>query len=298
MAERDWLNANNYISYPLVDRVDRSFVGGGNLPRNVLADAGFMLGLPSGFVAGVDDVHLYAIYRSSARVQFDFRSTASGMSGYRWLFTVSSVMDDYVTVVATAETVGPTIYDPDRGEGFITVGKLDELRALAAGSYVLTTPLPVEHALIQSLANTFASGLAIANDARRCPEPNCGSSSSSSDGESGDDSFPFALNLTGDLKFRDGYNMSIEVDEDDNTITFNARRGYGLGEPCEDTVIDEGGFRRSNECGNCDGFIGSFNGVAMGKDVRLSFGPGVNVVRHPDQHKISITVEINRACER
>jgi hypothetical protein len=220
------------------------------------------------------------------------------MSGYRWLFEVTDDVDDYATITAIPETVSLGIPSTGRGEGFIALGSLDDLRALSVGAHVLTTPLPVEPALIQSLANTFAQSLAIANDARRCPEANCGSSLSSETPESGNDSFPFALNLGGALQFRDGYNMTVEVNEDDNSITLNARRGYGMGEPCEDTVIDEDGFRRSEECGNCEGFISSFNGVAMGKSVRFSFGPGVVPARLPDQHKITITVEINRACEQ
>jgi hypothetical protein len=211
---------------------------------------------------------------------------------------VTDDVGDYATITAVPETISLGIPGASRGEGFIALGNLDALRALSVGAHVLTTPLPVEPALVQSLANTFAQSLSVANDARRCPEANCGSSLSSEEAESGNDSFPFMKNLSGVLKFRDGYNMTVEVSEAANTITFNARRGYGMGEPCEDTVIDESGFRRSEECVNCDGFIKSFNGVAMGKNVRLACGPGVTVVPDPDNHKISVTVEINRACEQ
>jgi hypothetical protein len=298
MPERNWLNANDFIAYPLIDRADRSFIGGGDLPRKGLSDAGFMLGPGSDFVAGTHDVHLYSVHKSSTRLLFDFRSTAPGMALYHWLFEAMNDVEQNTTLTAVASTIALEISDEDRGEGFISVGDLTELRALSVGEHVLTTPLPVEPALLQSLISSMVSSISIANDARRCPEGNCGSSLSSEESESGDEAFPYILNLDGDILFKNGYNMDIDVDADANSITFNARRGYGLGEPCEDVVIDEGGFQRGEECVNCDEFIRSINGVEMGKNVKLLCGPGVSVVRVLGQNKIQVTVEINRACEQ
>jgi hypothetical protein len=105
------------------------------------------------------------------------------------------------------------------------------------------------------------------------------------------------VNLTGDVKFSEGYNMRISLNEADNSIELAAERGSGLGEPCEDVVVDEGGFQRGNECENCDAFIRSINGrvVPTGR-LRIVGGPGVVVEPDPSNHKLCVTIEEDFAC--
>lgn len=297
MAERDWLNQNNFIAYPMVRRNDLSFSGGGELPRTGIVDAGFLLGIGAGFVAGDHEVHLYGVEREAAALKLDFRSNATSMGAHRWLFDIPDTTLRNCTVRTVAETIVGGIPAPDKGDGFVAVGDLSDLRALAAGTHLMAVPLPVEPALLQSLAATFARGISVANDARRCPEPNCGSSLSSSSLFGDADTFPFVLNLEGDIKFREGNNLSVKVNAEANALQLNARIGQGAGPTCEDVIIDEEGFRRGEECTDCDGFIGSINGVAMGKSVKLAVGPGVSVIRFPSLNKIEVKVEINRACE-
>lgn len=297
MPERGFLNNNDFISFPLIDQKDRSFSGGGELSRRGITDAGFIMGLDAGFIAGDHEVHLYSVIRAAAVLRFDFRSDAPGMSGYRFLFEIADSDPKYCTIRTEAEMISGGIPAPDRGEAYLVTGDLSALRALSVATHLLTTPIPVEAALIQTLTNTFVRGVSIANDARRCPEPNCGSSLSSHSSLSTDDSFPFVFNLVGDLKLKEGNNLSITVSEAANSLTLNARRGLGQGKPCEDVIIDEDGFRRGDDCVSCDGFIKSLNGVAIGKALRLKTGPGVAVVTKPAENKIEITVEVNKVCE-
>jgi hypothetical protein len=297
MPERDWLNVNNFLHYPLVEG-DRTLYSGSELPKEGIADAGFVLGIDSGFIPGDHDVFLYAAWAYDDRIELDFRADAPGMSGYRWLFPIPAGTAEGTSVHRDAEHISLASESPDRGEGFVTVGRIESLHGVlpAGGDNRLVTALNVEPALIQSLYGAAARSIGIANDARLCPDANCGSSLSSSVSAEEGDTFAMALNLIGALKFREGYNASVEVIPSTNVIEINARVGLGAGEPCEDVIIDENGFQRGEECVNCDRFIGSINGVVMGKDVTLQGTPGVCVVPDPDNHKIIMTIESGKVC--
>ncbi len=301
MAERDFYNINDFIAYPLVDTDtdgnDFALVGGGYLPRQGLADAGFVLGHGSGFVVAQHNVYLNSIEVTVSEIKFHFESDAPGLAGLEWLFafplTAALGCSDYVGVTP----VGGGSEDQTLGYGYINVGELADLIALGIDDHVLVTPARVEPALLQSLVNTFATSINVADDLRECPAACCESSSSSSSSSDGvDDAILVGSGLMGAVKLKAGYNCTVTVNTVLNSIIIGAGVGLGQGEVCNDIVVDQDGLR-VDDCTNCDGFVSSINGVVSptGKLV-LSGGAGLVVVAYPLENKLVVKVEVTKDC--
>jgi hypothetical protein len=100
------------------------------------------------------------------------------------------------------------------------------------------------------------------------------------------------------LKFKEGFNASILVNELGNVIEIGGVLGAGAGETCEDIIIDENGFQAGNDCVSCDGFIKSINGVPTPDGrLRINGTAGVSVVPEPENNRIRTTIEPNQFCE-
>jgi hypothetical protein len=296
MADRDFYTLTDELAYPFLADGSRALAPSGVLPKRGVVDAGFLLGQDSGFVPGQHTVYLYGFrIVSGVNLFLDFRSNAPGLAGYRWLFHADAGTGFGCPVYANAELVAGGPEEPDRGSGFAAFGNLSEILALgASGTWTLVYPLPVEPALLQSLVNTLAKSVSVANDPRRCPQT-CTSSSSSAAG--GDTAYMFQAGLVGDVKLKEGYNCQILVGTADNSLKLSARRRAGMGEPCEDVRLDEHGFRRGDECEPCARFIRSFNGlVSQTGKVTLVSKEGMVVVPDPVNHRITIKIETNRVC--
>jgi len=87
------------------------------------------------------------------------------------------------------------------------------------------------------------------------------------------------VTYTGDIKFREGYNMEISVLEGQNAIQFNAKKGAGRGEACESfwTV----GHTKCNDCvftinGLHPDWYGNFK-IEAGEGLTLKY-PGGNII--------------------
>jgi len=292
MAELEFLDHMDKIAFPLVNGDDRSFVGGGALPRQGLSDAGFLLGVDSGFVAATHTVRLYSYARSGSTMSFDFRSDA--MVEHRFLFEVPATTSFGKAFRVTATRIVGGASAPSYGEGYIVVGNLEELEALGEGTFLLTGTLRVEPALLQPLVNTLMNTLSIANEPRLCPTV-----PGSSAVPEPDYVCPFIKNLDGAIKFSEGNNARVSVDADNNVLQLGGAVGAGLGEPCEDVIIDEDcGFTRGEECDPCDDYIRSFNGMQTEDGViYFTEGPGVVVINEPDDHRIRIVIDSDlRTC--
>lgn len=293
MPEYGFYDHNDQIAYPLVTDGDLSLIGGGYLPKRGMVDAGFMLGLDSEFIAGTDHVMLYAVEHSGLTLLFDFRSDAPGLSGYRWLFEIPVTAEIGSIVEVDVTPVPSGSADPDRGSGFLVVGNLTDLSSLGVAVHRLADPPAVEPALLQSLVNTFVRSFNIANQARRCP-PVCDEVPPS---PSAPTTFSLVQNLSGVLKFKEGYNSRILINEGAVSIELGAILGAGSGRTCEDIIIDEGGMHIGEECAPCDDYIRSINGrVTDDGKLLITGGPGVVVVNDPADHKVTVTLETNRHC--
>lgn len=299
MAERDFYNVNDFTSYPLVHSDDFSIGVSAELPRRGLVDAGFTLGLDSEFDAQQHNVKLYAVFVSPYKLLFDFRSDAPGLIGYRWLFNVpvgTAFGVSFFVEITDVLTGDPA---PDRGVGFLAVGDLEELLALSAGWHNLVDPPRVEPALLHSMVNTYARSVNLANDRRKCAaECESSSSSSSSESASADDAFVAALGMVGDIQFREGFNASVTMFPDVNTIEIGAAPGIGDGEPCYNLLVDEKGLRQDiDECVKCGDLIRSINGISSPTGrLTLSGGAGATVLPDPANHKIVVKFKAGTVC--
>lgn len=310
MAERDFYNVNDHRSYPFIHDDTRSLLPAGLLPDRGLVDAGFTMGHLSGFEPGTDSVYLHSFVIAVGEVRFDFRSGAPGFSGRRFLFTIPAGTPAGATDYQDSVLITGGGDDPDYGQAFLTVGDLTEILALGDGTYTASGVLRVEPALIQTEHNAFVEDITVANKSRCCPEsctnPLSSSSSSSSSGAPEEDCDPdrnciYASDLTGDILFREGNNITIQLDEENNAFLFDALVGFGEGESCEDVIIDgdgEANFHRGEFCLACDEVIKSINGheVPEGRLTIIS-SPGVQVIPNAPSYEVGIILDTDKFCQ-
>jgi hypothetical protein len=304
MAERDFYNLNVRISYPLVHGDPTAFLTSGLFPREALVDAGFILGRKSGFSPDVDSVYLYSVVVHLDGVTLNFRSGAPGFSGWQFSFFLPVGTPFGATCYEDAVNIAGAYPDSDYGTGFITVGDLSGLEALTPGTYVVDGILRVEPALLQTEVDALVSDVSLANKARCCPIPCSNQSSSSSSSEAPvcdpDAIYPLARGLAGDILFKEGYNVTIQLNETFNALLFDARVGYGDGETCEDTIIDgegDSGFHKGDFCMPCDDVIRSVNGreIPEGKLVLVGW-PGVEITLDQNAFEVGVKLDSEKFC--
>ena len=156
----------------------------------------------------------------------------------------------------------------------------------------------VELALVQNLSGTAVFSLNVANADR--------TRVSGADGCDNPE-WPFTTGkvyesarcLTGDVRFKEGYNISITTNPVTNTIIFSPIVGAGDGEPCQEVKlfpeetppIDatnnllEGGFL-------CNQLIRAVNGLG-GPVLNIVAGNGVSITPDPDNCTLVIDVNLN-----
>jgi len=296
MAEREFFNTNEHISYPLEARAHPRLATPDIMKG--LVDAGFMLGPLAEFVTGTHNVYLYAIEVQPTYLRYDFRSDAPGLTGaYQWLFELPWDAEYGCTVALGATPIGGGSQDELYGYGFINVGAITQLQALGDGTHVLSPVWNVEPACLQNLTGSRVERVVIANDARRYPGL-CSSSSSAGPNEA----FvaPDGDNLQGTIQFREGYNARVMLLNSDNAVFLTAAVGAGSGNTCYDYIIDENGTRKDpDELGMplfeaCNQFILSLNGRSF-KDsngrIRLLGPAGATVEPDPENHRVTVRLK-------
>jgi hypothetical protein len=287
MAEYGFLTVNDYIAYP--------FIYGQNispLPRQGIADAGFMLGVDSGFDIETDYVYLYSVSvipGITPIVRFKFNSSNVDMLGYSWFFDFPQTSELGCTVQIDASTTPGGSGETNKGWGFITIGKLSDIIALGDGEHVLTSVVKIEPALIQSLVNTQVKTVSIGNIGRSCP-PECGAPIVYDDPTV---AFIETPDLIGDITLKEGYNSLILVNKESNTVEFNGVLNAGEGPICKDLLVDSLGVREDDdECSSCDGYIKSINGyksidgqfvITNGDSIKITNGVGITIKLDPSQ---------------
>jgi hypothetical protein len=301
MAERDFYNVNSRISYPLVVEDSRDLAPSGVLPNDCLVDAGFIMGASSEYEIGTHHVLFYGVTVTGANVIFDFRDTATGT--YRFLFTIPLATPFGAVCYAGASLIGGGAEDATTGYGYIVIGQLSTVIALGEDVYTASGSCRVEPGLIQSEYDTAITEVLVANAARCCPDDctNEASSSSSSSPDNPCDIDVAYLNstLTGPILFKEGYNMTIVLNETLNAVQFEAQLGYGEGQPCTDIRVTENGDVKTTEwCAACDEYIQSINGqiIADGKLV-ISGGNGISIETDPDNFQVIVRLNSEYYCE-
>ena len=326
MAERGFLNVADFISYPLVMYADRKVLAPPeDFPRQPkgIVDAGFILGLDSGFQAAVNNVTLYALVMTATDIAFDFRSDAPGMSGFRWLFTFSLTDPFGCMQYQKVTQIGSGFEFAELGEAYVVVGDLEKLIAnITVGVHVVAddnegNPLYVEPARVQSLVDTYARGINVANGRRSCPAPCCeptpsnSSSSSSSSGGGGPEevqnsAFVLQYGMQAAIDFMEGWNSVIQLDTGNNAIIFGASIGAGDGQQCLNDewinyLCDEAGLRvdtgraTTGGCDDCGAFIRSINGQGF-INGSLELRGGIGVYIDEVKGELEVTVDLSATC--
>ena len=106
--------------------------------------------------------------------------------------------------------------------------------------------------------------------------------------------------LSGKVYFKEGYNSNIAEDDLTNTLIFSASVGGGEGEPCSEVPICDAeknilantpGITTLSGAPTCGEVVMSINGVG-GKYFNIEGSNGVEVVPHPEFHRIIIDVNL------
>lgn len=293
MADTDFYNLNLFRAYPLQD------------------DSGV-------YPVGYDDSHLVdfgVIFLPKAEVAPDtlvrLANVSYGADGFcSWTFTVDghsdlSIQFDMYRTGKRYRTFWESIRkngveDPSVGQAFLVLGQTEPVNiAPTPGQFSSSSaigPQPcVEPACIQTLWKHYVSSLSVANDERSrspdiCSEAESHQMESSSAAQARAFLAPRAQGMTGDLKFKEGYNCSITVSETSNAIRFSARLGAGSGRTCYEIARTES-EEAQQELGNpldnalrCEEALYSVNGVGPTAEghFRLVGGYGVDVLTEDD----------------
>lgn len=340
MPRTDWLQKNDYRDYPLVESSDFAITPTGSsssgcpdeLPRRGLVDAGFILGIDSHFELGEDVIYLHSVIKTALSITFRFRATYADadrdfLRCYEWLFEFEFDTPFGATRFVDATHIDTGMPNSLRGQGFVTIGNLAEMALLTNDEWLLASQPEVEPGLLQSLVNTYAKSLNVANKPRPCPtECPCPESSSSESSESSESSsssssaavcedpspidpdvdfvapvvLPESASYVGHVKLKPGFNCRVTVDEADNAIEIGAGEAYGEGQQCTtpDLRTDDEGVIHEDACLPCKGPIYTVNGQAEGSTtLRLVGGPGVVITPRPSVNEVLISLDEEGICE-
>ena len=283
MAELDFFNTNAFIVYP--------FMATSALPNDAIVDAGFVMGVDSGFDTATDQIALYSVVVSAHQVTFNFTCTTVALSSYMWSFAVE-LGAPFGSVVYTDISLSGT-QAPNIGSGFINIGSLTATAAsLGIGTHVLSPQPVLEPALIQNLSGGYVNSINIANDPRSCMLEGCATGISSPTGVA----YLLATGMLGDVQFKEGKNIQISVNQNLGSIDFNAVIGYGDGITCQNMLVGVTGIYADN-CGQCQDFITSINGITSPSGaLLLSMTPKTNIVV-TGVSELTIETTLSQECE-
>jgi len=323
MPRPGWYNDNINRSFPfLVGKVGNAYSGTltslKNLPDYFIVDCGFTFGDDVEFEAVTDSFYLSRLSRSGGVIEFVFKSDASELSKYPIRFT-RTIFDmeysvEYVdsdspdSPESTSESIPETCRQPF-WSGYLVTGDMSLIAdALIDGMTIEEDGVAiVEPSLVQNLSGTQLSSLSLANDDRTRATSPCIP-------EEDQYEWPFAILpegesyeikrcITGDVRFKPGYNVSISVDQNTNTILFGVGVGTGEGTPCEEVKVfptEVGPLAASTPFSNslleggplCNELVRSINGMG-GPLVQIQGGQGVIIIPDPGENKIIIDVNLN-----
>lgn len=93
--------------------------------------------------------------------------------------------------------------------------------------------------------------------------------------------------LVGDVKIKEGYNLSVSVAQASNKLTLSASKGGGSGVYC--------GNEEEEETGDCADLLYEINGLTPDwfGNFGLSGGPGITVTPVPEENKIVISTSVD-----
>jgi hypothetical protein len=297
MPRPGFYNDNEYRAYPFIFKAAQTSA---DIPNTAVVDCGIIMGLDSEFEPQTHDVWLHEIRRVGSVFEFELRTSAPGASNQPLVFTRAVSADEWQTEFVES---GPYLDDPNScaveaaWSGFLVTGPLADLQAAlpANGALAGDDLYTLEPNRIQSLVRTYLRAITVANLSRPLANFGC------SDAVAPRTVIINARCLSGEIRFKEGYNCQIRQRDSSNEISIGAVAGAGApidsalcangselpffeGElPPENSKFFSGGPA-------CDELVTSINGVA-GPDVNFIGGPGVRVTTDPGTNTITIELD-------
>jgi len=302
MARPNWLNENSTRAFPFI-------TGEEFTPDEAIVDFGCFMGRQSGYVEGQHWVRLTQVERVGNVFRFTFHSDAPGCDGLPLVFTrtlsdvnatefVSSGLPDVSLSVGACD-------DEPVWSGYLVTGDLGTLAERLPGDGSIGGYARVEPALVKSTSFFSVRSINVANDDRtrwHWYDPSC------SCWATGVISRPVWVEpngscMTGHVRFREGYNCTIEQRDAQNGLIFHAEvkpiTGIWTPPPLEHFVdgvyvSESTESRRGTYDGapSCGRVFTTINGVSA-KDFWIEGGRGVTVTPYPTQHAIVINVDLH-----
>jgi hypothetical protein len=298
MPRPGFYNDNEYRAYPFI------FVPNVDLiPNSAIVDCGIIMGLDSEFEAGTHSVWLKTVRRLNNIFEFEFDTDAPGAANKPLIFRREATAAEWLTEEAEAEPylkdVNSCAVEPV-WSGFLVTGPLKDLdTALPTnGAIELNTQYTIEPARIQSLVRTYLRAISLGNLSRPTAQSDCDTPA--------DSARHIVINkrcITGDIRFKEGYNAQIRQRRQANEIAISAGRNLGAqydaaicetyGEvPFYPGEQPPDGSKFFSGGPACDELVSTINGV-LGPDISIVGGTGVEVTPDPDNNAIKIKLSPN-----
>lgn len=296
MPRPGFYNDNEYRAYPFIFRP--LAVGDVRLPNSAIVDCGIIMGLDSEFDGEQHKVWLKTVRRVNDVFEFEFDTDAPGAANTPLIFSRSVDAEEWTTEDAESN---PYVKDDNScavepvWSGFLVTGPLTELtEALPAnGSLNLEQNYVLEPARIQSLVKTYLRAISLGNLSRPEARSAC------------DQTPPTSRHViinkrcvTGDIRFKEGYNAQIRQRQLAREIAISA--GRNLGTPFDAAICEAYGevpFYPGEEppAGSkflsggpaCDELVSSINGVP-GPDVNIIGGTGIEITADPETNTVFV----------
>ena len=318
MAELAFYNENEARVYPFQPDTagsrDPADIGTMRaLADEVIVDAGFIMGIESGFADDV--VRLARIERSGGKFLFEFVSSAPGLFGLPLVFerdvssqdtTIEHVDNDPADEAVSEGSETVQCFQSLAWSGYLVTADVRPLQSLLPddGDVIQGGPgeAVIEPAQIQSLAGRFVSRVGVANDDRTRYTAPEGCSPVNWDFTLGK-TYVVEACMRGSPRFEAGFNAVVEQSSREGRITIGASRGAGKGEPTDQVPL----FNAEAPPGDSDLLVGGpscaetvkrINGVG-GRTIRFLAGQGASITNGTGQHELVVDLSMadSVACQ-
>ena len=241
MSKPSFYNDNEYRSYPFVDQpaafeaLEDLFK---RLPNAAIVDAGFIMNLDAQYEDESHIVYLASVSAETGTLFLRFANTSPACAGKLITFRRDYVIGDdgiiavdpeWTTEHTEAEAAANYCPVEPTWVGFLVTAKIEPLvaLALAAGGTITfgADVYVIEPARIQNLNKAYLRSVRVGNYSRITAPP-CDADVPTAEQE-------ILLDprcLTGDIKFKEGYNTKITQISNANTLTFTSVKGSGAKE--------------------------------------------------------------------
>jgi len=238
MSKPSFYNDNEYRSYPFVDQPTVFEALQRRLPDDAIVDAGFIMNLDAQYEDESHIVYLASVSVTAGTLYLRFANTSPACAGKLLTFRrdyvtsaegVAAADPEWTTEHTESESISNYCPVEAAWTGFAVTGKIEPriAAAMLAGGTITFAPgvYTIEPARVQNLNKAYLRAVRVGNYSRITAPP-CDAGAVASEQE-------LILDpacLTGDIKFKEGYNTKITQISNTNTLTFTAVRGAGAKE--------------------------------------------------------------------